>query len=81
MSNDKLSEVVEFLSELNEDTTVPKNVKQKIAEIISILKSNSDMSLKVDKVIHLFDELNEDSNLDPYTRTQLWNVVSMLESL
>jgi len=81
MSSDKFKGIIEFLSDLNDDTTVPKNIKAHITEIINILKSDLDMSLKVDKVNHIFDELSDDSNIDPYTRTQLWNVVSMLESL
>ncbi|MCB9358791.1 UPF0147 family protein [Candidatus Woesearchaeota archaeon] len=79
--DDKIENIIEFLDEMKEEDTVPKNVKLKIADVIGILKSNLEESLKIDKVMHIFDELNEDSNLDSFTRTQLWNVVSMLESI
>jgi len=81
MSDDKLSNIISFLGDLKEDSTVPKNVKVKISDIVAILKDDSENSIKVDKVMHIFDELNDDSNIDSFTRTQLWNVVSMLESL
>jgi len=82
MKNDeKLSSVLELLSELERDSTIPKNVKSTINKILTILKDNSENSIKIDKVMHMFDELNEDPNIDPFTRTQLWNVISMLEAL
>jgi uncharacterized protein (UPF0147 family) len=79
MESNPLSVIVETLIELKEDGSVPKNVKLKINEIIDLLNSNIDKSIKIDKVQHIFDELNDDSNIDSFTRTQLWNLVSMLE--
>ncbi len=81
MTELNLENIIEFINELNDDSTVPKNVKTKLGEVMSILKEDLDKSIKVDKVMHIFDELNDDSNIDSFTRTQLWNVVSMLESL
>ncbi|MFT4303124.1 MAG: UPF0147 family protein [Candidatus Woesearchaeota archaeon] len=81
MTDLQIDDIIDFLDDLREDTSVPKNVKLRIAEVVEILKCDIDSSLKVDKVMHIFDELNDDSNIDSFTRTQLWNVVSMLESL
>lgn len=81
MMDSRFENIIEFLNELSEDSTVPKNVKSKLRDVVGILNGDIDKSLKVDKVMHIFDELNDDSNIDSFTRTQLWNVVSMLEAL
>jgi uncharacterized protein (UPF0147 family) len=80
MNND-LDLILHNLEELGQDTAVPKNVKIKLKEIISILQGESEESIKIDKVMHIFESFSDDSNIDSFTRTQLWNVVSMLESL
>ncbi len=81
MSDQKVTTAIEMLSELVQDSTIPKNVKLRMNQIVDILKQNTDKSIKVDKVMHMFDELNDDPNIDPYTRTQLWNIISLLESM
>ncbi|MBI2145379.1 UPF0147 family protein [Candidatus Woesearchaeota archaeon] len=74
--------IIESISELQEDSTVPKNVKEKVHEIIENLKDEKlEVSMRVDKAIQILDEIAEDANLQSYTRTQLWNVVSMLEKI
>jgi uncharacterized protein (UPF0147 family) len=77
----QIDEVIEVLTELVEDNTVPKNVKTHIEQIIHALKGNQELSLKLHKALSLLDEISDDANIQPYTRTQIWNVASMLESL
>lgn len=68
------------MSELLEDTTVPKNVKEKIQGIVHTLNDEKiEVSIRKDKALQVLDGVSEDSNLQSYTRTQLWNVISMLE--
>ena len=76
-----VQEVVAELIRLEEDLGVPKNVREKLSEAVSVLSSNGDISMNVSKALHMLDELSEDNNLQVYTRTQLWNVVSMLEKI
>jgi hypothetical protein len=74
-----LDEVSEFITELKEDMTVPRNIRKKLDEIIDILNNNElDVSLRVDKAVFILDEMNEDSNVPAFTRTQIWSLVSML---
>ena len=75
----KVEEIVEVLTELKEDNTVPKNVKEKIKIVMGVLSGDGDLKLKVNKILHELDDIADDPNLQPYTRTQIWNVVSMLE--
>ncbi len=79
--NKEISSIIEVINELLEDTTVPKNVKIKLNQIISALEEDTELSLKLNKALDYLDEISDDSNLQPYTRTQIWNIASMLESM
>jgi len=74
----KIQEIVFVLNELKEDSTINKNIKEKIEKIIAFLEE--DENLGVDKALHEIEEIMENNNIPPYTRTQMWNVVSLLES-
>ena len=77
-----VKDIVASISELKDDTTVPKNVKEKVQEIIETLSNEkSDISMRIDKALQILDDIAEDSNLQSYTRTQVWNLVSMLEKV
>jgi uncharacterized protein len=74
--------IIASISELQDDSTVPKNVKEKVHEILEALRDDKmEKSMKVDKALQLLDEVSEDSNLQSYTRTQVWNLVSQLEKI
>ena len=79
---EELNDILEALEDIKSDSTVPKNIKLKMEEIITTLNRNDlEMSLKVDKVQQELEDISSDSNIQPFTRTQLWNVVSLLETL
>lgn len=80
VDNSEIQGIIEALTELNEDMTVPKNVKTRVAHAIEALKEDVEVSIKVDKAIQELDEISNDTNIQSYTRTQIWNVVSLLES-
>ena len=81
MTHDQLAKVLEALEELRLDTTVPKNIKQKIENIIANLKEKQELSIRVNRALNELDEISDNNNIQPYTRTQIWNVVSLLESV
>jgi len=82
MTETAVLDVINFLRELSEDSTVPKNVKSKAESAIRILSDkNTELSIRVDKTMSELDEIADDSNMQPYTRTQIWNIVSCLEKL
>lgn len=78
--NKQIQEIINALSELLDDSTVPKNIKTKVENTIKVLKEN-DVSMGVDKARQELDEIADDSNIQPYTRTQVWAIVSMLEKV
>ncbi len=81
MAEEQISSIMEAVSELLSDSTVPRNVKVKLENVIKALKEEGDISLKINRVLNDLDEITSDVNLQPYTRTQLWNIVSMLEKV
>ena len=81
MEKQALHGVIEALNELKEDNTVPKNIKAKFENMISLLQEDTEDSIKISRVMHEIEDITEDSNMQPYTRTQIFNVVSLLEML
>ena len=79
MSEKDFDDVIDFLKEMEDDNTIPKNVKSKIHNVISILKGDEEVRVVVNKALHELDDVSDDINMQAYTRTQIWNVVSLLE--
>ena len=77
----ELDNVVNSLSEVQEDATVPRNVRTQIQAILNTLKEDTELVIKVNKALNELDEIANDVNLQSYTRTQIWNIMSMLEKL
>lgn len=82
ISSEKIQEIVEGLSTIGQDTTVPKNVRIRVLKAVSILEGNigHDLALKIDQSLQELGDIAEDPNLPQYTRMQIWSVVSLLES-
>ena len=78
-----LDDVVNIFKELQEDSTVSKNIKAKVAVMQRELEQSSgdEISLKVNKILSELEDLSSDVNLPMFVRTQIWNLTSMLEAL
>lgn len=77
----EIQEVIDALHQLEEDSSVPKNIKNKVSEMIADMKSEKDLSLKVNKSLSELDDISNDVNLPTFVRTQIWGIASMLEKL
>jgi len=81
VNQEALNEVFENLSLIEEDSAVPKNVREKIKSTKDILLNEEDnIDLKIDKSLSELSEVAEDPNLPAYVRMQIWSIVSQLES-
>lgn len=76
-----INDINNSLIDLREDNSLPRNIKEKIEEIITILNTSTDSSIKVNKALDILEDVADDTNIEPYTRTQVWNVASLLEKL
>ena len=81
MDDMDIENIIETLDSLQEDVSVPKNVRTKIQDILNNLKEDTSISIKINKALNDMDEIASDVNLQPYTRTQIWNIVSALEKI
>ena len=81
MTEEKLKDVIDSLSELSSDLAVPKNIKNKISNMINILEDDSELSIRINKVLNELDEIADDPNMQAYTRVQILNIVSLLETI
>ena len=80
--DERVQDIIEALQDLANDNTVPRNIKNKVEEVIDILQEDgADISIRIDKALTELDEISEDVNLQAYARTQIWNISSMLEML
>lgn len=78
---EKIQEVLECLSLIEQDNTVPKNIRSKIKGMMALLNDNTEnINLLIDRSLEEFGEIAEDPNIPSYTRMQIWGVVSLLES-
>ncbi|MBI4440324.1 UPF0147 family protein [Candidatus Woesearchaeota archaeon] len=78
-AEDEVKGIIHTISELDADTTVPRNVKEKLRKVSEILNKNEELKSKVNKALNEMDEIADDMNTQPYTRAQIWNIVSLLE--
>jgi len=78
-----LQEVISILKELQEDSTVSKNIKIKVAEMQKELESckKDNLSLKINKILCDLEEISNDVNLPMFVRTQIWHLTSKLETV
>jgi len=81
MASDDIKNIITALQDLKDDQTVPKNVRARLVQIIEILQSDLEPSIKVNKALDELDDIQSDANLQSFTRTQIWNIASLLETV
>ena len=74
-------EILENLAQIEQDLTVPKNIRFKIKAAIDALQQEIALDLRINKALQELDDLSDNPNIPIYTRTRIWNVVSLLESI
>lgn len=80
MTEEKIIIVLQRLCQIEEDVSVPKNVRFRIKNAIVALEDNNrQIDVKIDKALEELSEVDNDPNIPVYTRTQIWNIVSALE--
>ena len=79
---DGFDEVLEGLSAIESDTTIPKNVRAKVKNAMVILNDEQEknLAIRIDRSLQELGDVAEDPNIPPHTRMQIWSVVSRLES-
>ncbi len=82
MNEPVIAEIKELIDQIEEDISVPKNIKLLIRKAYLLLEDNNyAISIRIDKSLQCLDELEDESNIPIHTRTQIWDIVSRLESI
>lgn len=82
MSDNNLNEIIGTLRELEDDASIPKNIKLKVQTTISILEKEEELtSIRINKALNELEEIADDTNMQSYIRTQILNIVSLLEKI
>ena len=82
MSNDIIVQVCDGLDMLNEDNSIPRNIRRGAEEIKNMLLKDVDpLDVRVASATTRLDELANDPNIPLHGRTLIWNIMSRLEEL
>lgn len=80
MVNEEIDSILNILTLIKDDNSVPKNIKSKINSAICCLNNDEkELSLKINSVLQELDDVSNDKNLPPYTRVEILNLIGMLE--
>jgi len=75
-------DVFNMISKIEQDNTVPKNIKIMIQNIsIDLKEEEKEIDVRINRALQDLDEISEDNNIPDYIRTQIWSIVSLLESI
>ena len=81
-NTDKMNQALAILSQITNDTSVPRNIRRAATEAMEILeKGEGTPAMKASNAISTLDEISQDPNCPLYERTKLWNIVSILETV
>lgn len=78
----KLEQITKGLDMLQEDTSVPRNIRRGAEDAKKTLwDETSALDVRKSKAITLLDELANDPNIPVYGRTLIWSIMSQLEPI
>lgn len=80
--DDKISQVCDGLDMLNEDNSIPRNIRRGAEEVKNTLLNNEDpLDVRVASASSKLDEMANDPNIPLHGRTLIWNIMSRLEEI
>ncbi|MEW6222544.1 MAG: UPF0147 family protein [Candidatus Hadarchaeota archaeon] len=79
---EKLKQVVDIMTRVSGDTTVPRNIRRAASEAkVALLKKDEDPVVRAASARITLEEISNDSNMPIHARTQIWNALSILETI
>ncbi len=78
----KLEQIMDVLDQLEEDTSVPRNIRRGATEAKEkLLQKEEAMDVRSASAIFILDDLANDPNIPLHGRTLIWNIISQLETI
>lgn len=79
---EKIKQVMEIVTRISEDPTIPRNVRKAASEAKSHLqKKNEDIVLRAASARMSLESVSDDPNMPVHGRTQIWSALSILETI
>jgi uncharacterized protein len=77
-----IEQTVATLTELADDSSVPRNVRRGAQSAKDALgKPRVALDMRIASAVYVLDDLANDPNLPTHGRTAIWSIISQLESL
>lgn len=81
-SDVKLGQALTLLQRVEQDTSVPRNIRRAATNAIKALQTkNLTPGVRASNAISLIEEISQDPNMPLHARTTLWNIVAVLETI
>jgi hypothetical protein len=79
---EKLEQVVEIMTRVSDDTSVPRNIRRAASEAKGfLLKKDEDPTLRAASARMALEDISNDPNMPVHARTQIWGALSILETI
>jgi len=79
---EKISQAINILQKIAEDTGVPRNIRRAASISIEILKNEKiSPGLRAANSISILDEISQDPNMPLFARTAIWQAISLLAQI
>ena len=76
-----MDDIITAIREVQEELSLPKAVKTKLDDIVTILEGPGETRLRASKALTEIEDLSDNTTIPSFVRTQLWNIASLLETL
>ncbi len=77
----KLDESIAIINDVLEDKSVPRNIRDALAEAKNTLLKEKLVVENISSAMYLIDDISNDLNMPIHTRTDIWNILSILEEI
>ena len=79
---DKIKQIVDAMTMLSEDTSVPRNIRKGATDAKGRLLDTKDApDVRAAGAINILDDLANDPNVPLHARTLIWQIISQLEMI
>jgi uncharacterized protein (UPF0147 family) len=77
----KFEKVEVAMRMLQEDSSAPRSVREKLGQMITYLKQPIDDNTKISTVLMKLEDFSNDVNIPAFVRTQIYSISGMLEAI
>jgi uncharacterized protein (UPF0147 family) len=80
MSKELIEEIIQEIEFLNEDRSIPKNLKILLNSVEERINKNCD-DVEISSMLYELEDLTNGTNMPQFCRSAVWSLVSKLEKL